>query len=69
MMRRNPIPLTPMGFLTPGSSHVGPSAQPPIAMSGNFLPHMSAESPSNISPNFLELVSQVSETFGLRFHL
>jgi hypothetical protein len=30
-------------------------------MSGNFPPHVSAESPSNISPNCLELISKVSE--------
>ena len=29
----------------------GHSAQPPIDVSGNFSAHMSAESPSNISPN------------------
>ena len=33
------------------SAHAGPFARPPISMSGNFLPHVSAESPSNISPN------------------
>ena len=32
-----------------------------IDMSGNFLLHMSAESPSNISPNCLELVSKFSK--------
>ena len=35
--------LTPMGVLAPGSAHVRPSAQPPIDMSGNFSPHVSAE--------------------------
>ena len=36
------IPLTPMGVLAPGSAHAGPSAQPPIDMSGNFTAHVSA---------------------------
>ena len=40
-----------MGVLTPGSAHARPSAQPPIDVSGNFPAHLSAESPSNISPN------------------
>jgi hypothetical protein len=30
-------------------------------MSGNFLAHVSAESPSNISPNPSEVKSEVSE--------
>jgi hypothetical protein len=33
-----------------GSAHASPSAQPPIDMSGNFPPHMSAESLFEISP-------------------
>jgi hypothetical protein len=37
------IPLTPMGVLAPGSAHARPSAQPPIDVSGNFSPHVSAE--------------------------
>ena len=53
--------LTPMGVLAPGSAHARPSAQPPIDVSGNFPPHVSAESPSYISPNCLELISKVSE--------
>ena len=32
-----------MGVLAPGSAHTKPSAQPPIAMSVNFLTHVSAE--------------------------
>jgi hypothetical protein len=48
---REEIPLTPMGVLAPGSAHARPSAQPPIDVSENFPAHMSAESPSNISPN------------------
>ena len=35
-------PLTPMG-------HPGPSSQPPIDMSGNFSPHVSADSPMRIA--------------------
>ena len=55
------FPLAPMGFLTPGSAHARPSAQPPINTSGNFPAHMSAESPSNIFPNPSEVISEVSE--------
>ena len=43
------------------SAHAGPFAHPPISMSGNFLAHVSAESPSNISPNPSEVISEVSE--------
>ena len=49
------------GVLAPGSAHAGPSARPPINMSGNFPAHVSAESPSNISPNPTEVISEVSE--------
>ena len=45
------FPLAPMGVLVPGSAHARPSTQPPIDTSGNIPAHMSAESPSNISPN------------------
>ena len=37
------------------------SVQPPIDMSGNFPAHVSAELPSTISPDYLELISKVSE--------
>jgi hypothetical protein len=50
-----------MGVLAPGSAHVRPSAQPPIDTSGNFPAHVSAESPSDISPNPLQVISEVSE--------
>ena len=50
-----------MGVLAPGSAHVGPSIQPPIDVSENFPAHMSTESPSNIFPNPLEVISEVSE--------
>ena len=43
------------------SAHVGPFAHSPISMSGNFLVHVSAKSPSNISPNPSEVISEVSE--------
>ena len=43
------------------SAHAELFARPPISMSGNFLAHMSAESPSNISPNPSEVISEVSE--------
>ena len=35
--------------------------QPPIDVSGNFPAHGSAELPSTISPNCLELISKVLE--------
>ena len=55
------FPLAPMGVLAPGSAHVRPSARPPIDTSGNFPAHVSAESPSNISPNPSEVISEVLE--------
>ena len=54
---------TPMGVLATGSGHARPSARPPIYMSGNFPAHMSAESPSNISSNTSEVISDVSEPY------
>ena len=45
------FPLTPMGVLAPESAH---------DVSGNCPAHVSAESPSNISPNPSEVIS-VSE--------
>ena len=53
--------LMPMGVLTPGTAHAKFSARPPIDMSGNFPAHVSAESPSNISPNPSEVISEVLE--------
>ena len=50
-----------MGDLAHGSAHARTSARPPIDTSGNFPAHMSAESPSNISPNPSEVISEVSE--------
>jgi hypothetical protein len=47
-----------MGVLTPGSAHTRPFAWPPID-SGHFTLHVSAESPSNISPNPSEVISKV----------
>ena len=55
------IPLAPMGVLAAWSAHMRPFAQPPIDTNGNFLAHMSAESPSNIPPNPSEVISEVSE--------
>ena len=49
------------GVLAPGSVHTRPSAQPPIDISGNFPAPASAESPSNISPIPLKVISEVSE--------
>ena len=52
-----------MGVLAPVSAHAGPSAQPPIGTSGNFPARVSAELPSNISPNPSEVISKVSEVY------
>ena len=43
--------LTPMGVLAPGSVHARPFARPPIKLRRYCPAHVSAESPSNISPN------------------
>ena len=56
-----------MGVLAPVSAHAGPSAQPAIGTSGNFPAHMSAESPSNISPNPSEVISEVTELYDKPF--
>ena len=56
-----------MGVLAPMSAHAGPSAQPPMGTSINFPVHMSAESSSNISPNPLEVISEVSELYDKPF--
>ena len=53
------FPLTPMGVLA--HRLLTRSLVPPMSMSGNFQAHMSAESPSNISPNPEEVISEVSE--------
>ena len=58
------IPLAPMGVLAPVSAHAGPSAQTPIDTSGNFPASVSAESPSNISHNPSEVISEVSEVYN-----
>ena len=55
--------LAPMGVLAPVSAHAGPSAQPPIGTSINFPARVSAESPSIISPNPSEVISEVSELY------
>ena len=55
------IPLTPMVILAPVTMHAGPSAQPLIDVSRSFLACLSAESPSNISPNFSEVISEAVE--------
>jgi hypothetical protein len=51
---------------SPGSAHARPSAQPPIDVSGNFPAQVSAESPSKISPNPSEVISEVSEPYFLK---
>ena len=52
-----------MGVLAPVSAHAGPSSPPPIGTSGNFPACVSAELPSNISPNPSEVISKVSEVY------
>jgi hypothetical protein len=47
-----------MGVLAPETAHTRPSAQPPIDTSEHLSAHMSSESPLNISPNRLELISK-----------
>ena len=44
-----------------GSAHTRPSNLPHIDIRGNFPTHMSAESPSNNSPNPSEVISKDSE--------
>jgi hypothetical protein len=61
---RNKFPLAPMGVLAPGSAHARPSARPPIDTSGNFSAHVSAESPSNISPIPSKVISDVSDPYN-----
>ena len=61
------IPLTPMGVLAPVSAQAGPSAQPPIDVSGNFTVHVSAELPSNIFPNPSKVIYEVSELYDKSF--
>ena len=61
------FPLTPMGVLAPVSVHAGPSAQPPINVSGIFSAHVSAELSSNIFPNPSEVISEVSELYDKSF--
>ena len=56
-----------MGVLAPGSAHARPSARPPIDTSGNFPAHMSAESPSNISPILSKFISDVSDPYDTFF--
>ena len=56
-----------MGVLAPVSAHAGLSAQPPIGTSGIFPARVSAELPSNISPNPSEVISEVSELYDKPF--
>ena len=67
--KKGRIPLAPMGVLAPVSAHAGPSTQPPIVTSGFFPPHVSAESPSNISPNPSDVISKVSEVYDKSFRI
>ena len=63
------IPLVPRGVLAPVSAHAGPSAQPPLGTSGIFPAYVSAESPSNISPNPSEVISEDSELYDKSFRM
>ena len=51
------------------SAHAGPSAQPPIGTSGIFPANVSAELPSNISPNPSEVISKVPEVYDKSFRI
>ena len=51
------------GGLAPRPAHAGPSTQPPISTSGIIPARVSAESPSNISPNLSEVISEVSKVY------
>ena len=53
--------LASMGVLAPRLRTLDGSARPPIDTSGNFPAHVSAESPSNISPDPSEVISEVSD--------
>ena len=55
------FPLAPMGVLAPRLRTLDVSARPPIDTSGNFMAHVSAESPLNIFPNLSEVISEVLE--------
>jgi hypothetical protein len=50
-----------MGVLAPRLRTLDVSAHPPINTSRNFPAQVSAESPLNIFPNLLEVISEVSE--------
>ena len=54
-------------ILAPVSAHAGPSAHTPIGTSGNCPARVSAESPSNISPNPSKVISKVSELYNKPF--
>ncbi len=58
-----------MGVLALVSVHAGPSAQPPIDVSGNFPVHVSSESTSNISPNPSDVISEDSELYDTSFRM
>jgi len=58
-----------MGVLAPVSAHAGPSAQPPLGTSGIFPAYVSAELPSNISPNLSEVISEDSELYDKSFRM
>ena len=56
------FPLTTMGVLATRSAHTRPSSRPPIEIRGNFSVYMPTKSPSDISPNPSEVISEVSES-------
>jgi hypothetical protein len=55
------IPLVPMGILAPRLRTFDVSARPPIDTSINLTARVSAVSHLNISPNLLEVISEVLE--------
>ena len=58
-----------MGVLAPVSAQAGPSAQPALSNSGIFPAYVSAELPSNISPNPSEVISEDSELYDKSFRM
>ena len=58
----NLISLTPIGVLSPDLLRLDGSTSHHIEKSGIYLAHVSAKSPSNMSPNPSEVVPKVLES-------
>ena len=61
------IHLVSMGSLAEGPACADTGARTPIGASGNFPARVSAELPSNISPNPSEVISEGSELYDKPF--